>query len=464
MAARSSEVACPTRCRALVGGFGVPGLRDLDFGRLFVEYIGQLDWPDDVVVEDLSHAAPLVLHRLQELHPAKVVLIGAAAREPHRPGTVRRYRPEPGAGSPTGVHAALASALGGMAGIDHTLTVVRHWGALPSDTVVIEVEPVDTSLGLGFSEQIGTTIEPVLSLVREELGTESLTTGEGAVEEGGLATLGSLQQSGAPSLPPPPVVGASVAEPDAVAELVNYGRFHERVSRTVEILRRSLVVEPAAHVEGLSLAARLRPAGGLGIGGDWYDVMPVGPGWTGVVVGDVPGCGLEAGAVMSQVRAAARACALVDGTSATRVVAHLDRVVNTMGIGELTTLLYLAVHPGTGELRLASAGHCPPLLVAPNGTAEWLEAPSSPPLGTAEGVDRPEARFTLSPGSTVLAYTDGLVEGRKRAVTEGLAVLRRAAANGPRDVEALCDHVLTVCTASEPRGDDMALVALRRGG
>ena len=76
-----------TPCRALVAGFGRPGMRDLDFGRQIIDYLKQLEWPDGVVVEDLSLAAPLVLHRLQELQPAKLVLVGPS------PGTSTRLRP-----------------------------------------------------------------------------------------------------------------------------------------------------------------------------------------------------------------------------------------------------------------------------------------------------------------------------------------------------------------------------------
>jgi Ni,Fe-hydrogenase maturation factor len=81
-----------TRCRALVAGFGRPGMRDLDFGRQLVRYLEGIGWPEGVVVEDLSYAAPLVLDRLRELEPAKVVLVGAAARGFDPPGALRRYR------------------------------------------------------------------------------------------------------------------------------------------------------------------------------------------------------------------------------------------------------------------------------------------------------------------------------------------------------------------------------------
>jgi len=73
-------VSKTTHCAALIAGFGRPAMRDLDFGRQLVRYLQELEWPDGIVIEDLSYAAPLVLARLQELEPAKLVLVGAAAR------------------------------------------------------------------------------------------------------------------------------------------------------------------------------------------------------------------------------------------------------------------------------------------------------------------------------------------------------------------------------------------------
>jgi hydrogenase maturation protease len=439
-----------------VGGFGVPGLRDLDFGRLLIDYVGQFDWPEDVVVEDLSYAAPLVLHRLQELRPAKVVLVGAATRSIDAPGTIRRYRPHPRGEAGT-VHEALAAAVGGMVDIDRTLTVVHHWGALPQDTVVIEIEPADTSLGLGFSEEVGATIEAVVAMLREEVGDEDSTSAELALGMDERATPGV---DAAPASPARPTRGDAVPASEAVAELVNYGTFHEGVSRTIQGLRQALGVGRVSEVDGLSVAARLRPLGGLGIGGGWYDVIPLDGGWVGVAVGDVAGRGVQAAAVVAQLRAATWAYALVDGPRPARVLARLDRLVEAMDVGRMTTMLYLAVHPGTGQVRLSRAGHCPPLLLAPTGAAEFFEEGRAAPLGGHDG-ERPEPVLQLSPGSTLLAFTDGLVESRHEPLMEGMGRLRRAAANGPSELESLCDHIVTVCRTGRPQPDDFLLVGIR---
>lgn len=153
----------------LVGGVGLPWLRDLDFGTQFVRRMETLEWPEGVVVEDLSYAAHRVLHRMQELLPDRVVLVGAMPRDVDPPGTVRRYVLDPTPPPDEEVHERLGEAVGGIIDLDHTLAVVRYWKGFPADTVVIEVEPGDRSFGLGFSDAVEASVEEVLARVREEL-------------------------------------------------------------------------------------------------------------------------------------------------------------------------------------------------------------------------------------------------------------------------------------------------------
>jgi hydrogenase maturation protease len=162
----------------LVGGVGLPWLRDLDFGTQFVRRVSDLDWPDHVVVEDLSYAAHRVLHLLQELRPVKVVLVGAMPRDVDPPGTIRRYKLDLTPPPDQEVVDRLGEAVGGIIDLDHTLAVIRYWKALPEDTVVIEVEPGDRSFGLGFSTEVEASVEPILAMVREEVGSvaEEVTT------------------------------------------------------------------------------------------------------------------------------------------------------------------------------------------------------------------------------------------------------------------------------------------------
>ena len=155
----------------LVGGVGLPWLRDLDFGTQFIRRTAGEVWPSNVVVEDLSYAAHRVLHLLQELRPAKVILVGAMPRDLDPPGTIRRYKLDLTPPPDQEVVDRLGEAVGGIIDLDHTLAIIRYWKALPEDTVVIEVEPADRSFGLGFSTEVEATVEPVLAMVREEVGS-----------------------------------------------------------------------------------------------------------------------------------------------------------------------------------------------------------------------------------------------------------------------------------------------------
>lgn len=154
----------------LVGGIGLPWLRDLDFGTNWLARAATLPWPDGVVLEDLSYAAHRVMHRLQELQPGRVVLLGCMPRGTGPPGTIRRYAlSELPDTDPGEVHDRLGEAVGGIVDLDHTLAVCRHWNTLPDDTVVIEVEPAESEFGWGFSQPVEDAVEEVLRMVRHEV-------------------------------------------------------------------------------------------------------------------------------------------------------------------------------------------------------------------------------------------------------------------------------------------------------
>lgn len=162
------------RRRVLVGGIGLPWLRDLDFGTQFVRRIEGEIWPAGVSVEDLSYSAHRVLHRLQEAKATKVILVGAMPRDVDPPGTIRRYRLDLTPPSDEDVAERLGEAVGGIIDLDHTLAVVRYWKGFPTDTVVIEVEPGDRTFGLGFSAEVEAAVDKVLELLREEIAGDTL--------------------------------------------------------------------------------------------------------------------------------------------------------------------------------------------------------------------------------------------------------------------------------------------------
>ena len=155
--------------RTLVGGIGLPWLRDLDYGTQWVNRVVDLDWPEHVIVEDMSYAAHRVLHRLQEVRPSKVVLVGCMPRREDPPGTIRHYDLDLTPPPDDEVHQRLTEAASGIIDLDHTLAVVRYYGEFPPDTVVIEVEPEDDTFGLGFSDVVEATVDDVLALVRTEI-------------------------------------------------------------------------------------------------------------------------------------------------------------------------------------------------------------------------------------------------------------------------------------------------------
>lgn len=245
-------------CRVLVGGYGSPACRDLDFGERFTRLAETFDWPDGVVVEDLSYSAHLVLHRLQELRPMKLVLVGAVARGLDPPGTVRRYRlgaSPPDAGE---VHASLVEAIGGAVGLDNMLSVVRHFGGLPSETVVVEVEAADSSFGLGFSDETAAAIDPVLDVVREELGGFA----DGPTEAQVLAAT--------PAAPEPAAPGDRGAAPAAVAaagppvpgieQLFRYAEAHAQL-RALQSLAERLPGPARGRPPGIPGRESRRPGG-----------------------------------------------------------------------------------------------------------------------------------------------------------------------------------------------------------
>ena len=152
----------------LVGGIGLPWLRDLDFGTQWVKRQERADWPENVLLEDLSYGAHRVLHTIQDLNPERIILVGAMPRQIDPPGTIRRYRLNLEKPDADEVHDRISEAVMGIVDLDHTLVVVRHWNAFPVDTVVIEIEPEDCEFGQGFSDTIEAKVSAITELVQRE--------------------------------------------------------------------------------------------------------------------------------------------------------------------------------------------------------------------------------------------------------------------------------------------------------
>jgi anti-sigma regulatory factor (Ser/Thr protein kinase) len=121
----------------------------------------------------------------------------------------------------------------------------------------------------------------------------------------------------------------------------------------------------------------------------------------------------------------------------------------------------MVVEPDLGSITLASAGHLPPLELLPNGETRYLEGGRTLPLGVMPSIEYPEAHFDLAPGSTLVMYTDGLVEERGASIDAGLEALREAVADGPDAPEALCDHIVARLLENRPATDDIAVLTVR---
>jgi len=245
---------------------------------------------------------------------------------------------------------------------------------------------------------------------------------------------------------------------DRAGLAIEHARAYEREVGTVEMLQRSLLPDRLPHLPGVKIAARYLP-GGADVGGDWYDAIPLEDGAVGVAMGDVVGHGLGAASLMGQLRHAARAYAL-EGHSPSGVLDRLDRLVRGLEGAQMATLLYMVVDADLRTVRFASAGHVPPLAVGPDGRARFLEGAPNPPLGVFDSAAHTELDAELEPGSTIVLYTDGLVEERGVSIDEGLEALRQAA-ESPGHPEELCDHLVEQMLAIHPAHDDIAVLALQ---
>jgi anti-sigma regulatory factor (Ser/Thr protein kinase) len=228
-----------------------------------------------------------------------------------------------------------------------------------------------------------------------------------------------------------------------------------------EMLQHSLLPDRLPLVPGMSMTARYLPGGaGVDIGGDWYDVIALPDGTVGLAMGDVVGKGIPAASLMGQLRNALRAYAR-DGRHPAAVLEQLnDLLAEVDSPNHMATLVFGVFDPGTGELVLANAGHLPPLVCRPDGTADFLKCGPGLPLGALPDFRYRNTTFTIEPGSTLLLYTDGLVEGRQLPLDDGLEKLRSCMI-GQADSDNVCDVVLDGAMTGGTSRDDTALLAVR---
>ncbi|WP_372404525.1 PP2C family protein-serine/threonine phosphatase [Streptomyces luteireticuli] len=244
----------------------------------------------------------------------------------------------------------------------------------------------------------------------------------------------------------------------AEAELT---RLYEEQRHVALTLQRSLMGTPP-DVPGLRTASRYLPATrGAGVGGDWFDLVPLADGGVGVLMGDVMGRGLEAAAVMGRLRSAANALART-GMAPHRLMDVLDAVVADLP-DQLVTCCYLVVRPGSAGITLCSAGHLPVLLAAPGRDVEPLATPVSVPLGVG-GVAHGQTTCAAPPMSVLLLYTDGLVETPRTDIEERITALAGelgAALDKSDDLETVADSLLEAMRPDHAADDDVTLLLVQ---
>lgn len=244
------------------------------------------------------------------------------------------------------------------------------------------------------------------------------------------------------------------------AQALDRARHLEAERSIAETLQRSVLPASLPSLPGLELAARYLPGTkNLDVGGDWFDALELPDGRVGLVVGDVVGKGIQAAANMGQLRNALRALS-VERLKPPSALQRLDRLSDDVLETTFATVFYAVVDREAGVMRYSSAGHPPPVVACPDGRVLTLEDGRGLPLGTGLRAKYRQGVVELPAGSTVVLYTDGLVERRGASIDEGIGALRDVMRDGPTEAALLLEHILERL-GTDDRGDDIAIIAAR---
>ncbi|RNF78241.1 SpoIIE family protein phosphatase [Streptomyces botrytidirepellens] len=250
------------------------------------------------------------------------------------------------------------------------------------------------------------------------------------------------------------------------AVAIDNARRYAREHATALALQQSLLPRGRPEQRAVEAAYRYLPAH-AGVGGDWFDIIPLSGARVALVVGDVVGHGLHAAATMGRLRTAVHNFSVVDLppdellTQLDDVVAQLDQeeAARNGGIGAVgASCLYAVYDPVAQRCTLARAGHPPPAVVDPGGTVTIPDLPAGPPLGLGGRLFEVSA-IPLPAGSRLVLYTNGLVQDRERDIDTGLDLLRRALAPADPDPGRTCDAVMGALLPPRPTDDVVLLVA-----
>jgi PAS domain S-box-containing protein len=270
-----------------------------------------------------------------------------------------------------------------------------------------------------------------------------------------------------------------VALAGLIAHAFERARLYDAEHSRAQELQRGLLPRTLPELPAVTAAARYIPAGpGAEVGGDWYDVIPLSSERVALVIGDVMGHGVSEAVTMGRLRAAVRTLADLD-VPPDELLTRLDSLINTLGGTSSATCLYAVYDPTNCTLAFASAGHPPPAILPPDGSAYFPPLDPNPPLGLVQP-PLTTVELILPPESLVAMYTDGLVESPATDIDAGMAglgsSLTAAAARSPagraqdlRDVrgdaeqlEALCQDVTAALLPHQgPHHDDAAVLVVR---
>lgn len=223
-------------------------------------------------------------------------------------------------------------------------------------------------------------------------------------------------------------------------------------------LQRALLPKVLPTIDGVDLAARYIPGeSGIEVGGDWYSAIAIDDHRFAFVVGDVSGRGLVAATIMASLRFTIRAYAAI-GYSPAQVLQMAAREISIDADGHFATVLVGLVDNDRREITMANAGH-PPALLLRGGTAEFVRGPVGVPLGIATPA-YDSITIPVTPNSTLIAFTDGLIERRGESLEIGSERLRNAASTTASSVDALLSDIVDAVFAARPTDDDTAILAI----
>ncbi|MFG3024207.1 SpoIIE family protein phosphatase [Streptomyces sp. NPDC048254] len=255
------------------------------------------------------------------------------------------------------------------------------------------------------------------------------------------------------------------------AVCIDNARRYSRERETALALQRSLLPRTLPHTAALQAASRYLPAARAGVGGDWFDVIPLSGLRVAMVVGDVVGHGVQASATMGRLRTAVRTLADID-LAPDELLTHLDDLVVRLSEeqggegspGEVgATCLYAVYDPVSRHCTMARAGHPLPVVLRPGHRLHEVDLPAGPPLGLG-GLPFESTEIELPEGTVLAMFTDGLITSRHQDPDTGRRLLHEALAAYSDSLDETCDRILHALLPSGGAADDIALLLARTQG